>query len=376
MTTRVPVICTIVLACLGAGCATNQVTYAKVDLGTDYKSSDAVATAQKFSFNGTNIGIGTPGGNSGASVDLTTKSTAQTLAEIAVATAPSSSESNQFAVIPVQNIWHSTQINLNHIQGTRALKSVDTTLIENTVKIIDMVGSIAGAAGVTFGFTFTNPPVVDTTTATAGAKQALALPILLEDVSRAGASFQNRSGDAKAKPKWNKFGENQYWYWTLVWKSERQAGGSVQICAVFGKNIEGCENATAGAIDAGAVSYLPVHACREATFYIAWTDDGKEPDAGLFVGALDSNSSFKSAHIASFPLTLADPNFVELVSLPDKGSITLNPTCGADVTSNSSDTASSRAVNDMNEVFSQMKSLRKSSNSSKTSSQSSTSTSH
>ncbi len=79
----------------------------------------------------------------------------------------------------------------------------------------------------------------------------------------------------------------------------------------------------------------------------------------LFYSACRSASlRFKSGNLSgqTFTLTIADPNFVQTVALPNKGAIEMHSSCGVNVKSEKADIATSSKL--INTVIAQAKSLK------------------
>lgn len=92
------------------------------------------------------------------------------------------------------------------------------------------------------------------------------------------------------------------------------------------------------------VSVFPVSACSHAKLQVIFEQDVSKRNS------VDPD--------AVFPVTIADPDFVEAVALPGKGKVKMRSACGADVVSDSADTSSEWDLTE--KIMEQVKSLRES----------------
>lgn len=221
--------------------------------------------------------------------------------KIALVSVPQEHEGATYTISETSNILAATHLKVGKRQNTDLLESIGVDVEDKRIELIQQAGAFAGSAIAAASFLV-------------AAKSEPTTPVLpyAIDVS----SFLT-----KANPNEADFnGTAGGWSYVLaVGPAPKDAYATADYVARFGSGVRS--------------NVLFYSACRDAMVTFS---------SGPFKGKV-------------FPLRISDPNFVQTIGMPDKGSVSFHTACGVNVNSEKANTASTMEV--LNAMMGQAKTL-------------------
>lgn len=198
-----------------------------------------------------------------------------------------------YAIVPTEQIGVHTRLKITYADNSRIMASVGVEVEDNRVKTI---GEIAGAI-------------------VAGAALAAALSVTAQIPDRLPLVIDPKGYEkgATRESRWLPLPHNSDWVYRL--DAEAPPADAVEAVNFF----NGSER-----------TVLPYSACRDATLYLLQTKASKKDH--------DLDKRIYEAWV--FGLKLADPDKVLTIAFPNKGKIDMHTACGANITSEKTDTGS------------------------------------
>jgi len=212
------------------------------------------------------------------------------------------------AIVPVAELFTSTDLAVSYIPETYLIKQVGVRVKDYTADLIGLVGSgFRAGAAISGAFEKAGPQ-----------QKLLSLPFVI-DVD-----------EARKRQDWTEVGErNQnWWYWLII--DPTSAPAAVDARTFFSMHAQ------------STTDVFPISSCREATLYFVY--DTQKPTI----------EPEKAA--ARFRLAVIDPSKVETIKIPMKGAIKMHTRCGADIESEPDQNPSSYSL--VKQLMDQTKAIR------------------
>lgn len=221
--------------------------------------------------------------------------------KISLVSVPQEHGGTTYTIGETSNLLAATHLKVTKRENTDLLQSIGTDVEDKRVELIQQVGAFAGAVigGMAFFAAKTEP-------------SAPVLPYAI-DISTVLNTAQPGEFDSPGTVggKWS--------YTLAIGPAPRDAYATTDYVARFGTGVRS--------------NVLFYSACRDAT--VTFT-------SGPFTGKV-------------FPLRISDPNFVQTIGMPAKGSVTFHTACGVNVTGERANVASTLEV--LNALMNQAKTL-------------------
>ncbi len=208
-----------------------------------------------------------------------------------------------YSIVPVSQTGVKTHLNVTYIPNSRVLSSLGSEIEDNRIKTIGQVaGIVISGAEIVGAFERLRPGD---------------LPASLPAVIDPKADPKEAGGKAP----WRPLPANAGWHYQL--ELGPVPPDSVATETFFGSGPR-------------ETSVLPFSACRDAVLRVLKDKEGA-PEG-------DGERNARTGEAWLFGLKIADPDYVQTVQLPQKGKIEMHTSCGVNVTSEKTDTASTWAV--------------------------------
>lgn len=264
---------------------------------------------------------------------------------------PREDESEVYSIIPQsQWLWTvETKLSATYFDNTRLVQKMGTQVEDNRIKIAQAIGSVATAA----------------IALAAGQKAAgqnldeINIPTVID-------------ADPNQK-KWLPLPGNPGWFYLVSLKNAAKEPDSIDRNVYFKRYSDGFFSVLS------STRTFPISSCREANLEIGRINSplpargAKQTDEEYYKSLQDAvdlhvtslqtknlgpenTAGFDLIDKATWPLTVADYNFIRTYELPDKGSISAHTLCGADITTEKSDAASTFEV--LAEMVKQAKAIK------------------
>ncbi|WP_455925209.1 hypothetical protein [Pseudomonas putida] len=261
-------------------------------------------------------------------------------APTAIKAAVSSRASGPLLAIEPRDEWYATtKLNYTYLDNSKQFKTIGIAFQDNAATYVQAIGGLITAA-IPFASRISSFPLESSLPTGESSKQKSALTLELPIVVDA-ADEKKWEGPIPTTSKSTTSGK---WTYSIVLSTEqkqRRTMGATDICTLFGALID-CELSTLMSQKNASkwLTYVPVSRCLDATLTIK-----------------GAGSQGASAQL-TFPIKIADPRYVDLVPLPEKGTITLHSICGADLAVDSSSSEATRAMATVQEIFTQAQKIK------------------
>ena len=313
---RILMILTILLTCSGIiGCAANpKAKYLTNPTGDD-------ASNPSFYLSGSIINLIIPpetkkDDTSTKGYELSTQKPCPDvdhLKEAKVKVTQTAVKNNLYYIKPQENIFVKPNFAVTYYDNTKIIKIIGTDIKDERKEIISTVGGII-TAGIGILAPLSPTPIPK--------GENLELPLAL-DIS----TYDFKDTGWKTIP-----GYKSWKYRILVKEDGKQNYFAPED--FFSKAKE------------SYVRSFPYSTCQDIQFDVCKED-----------GVVHCDSKTGAASIASFNITVANPNKLELMNFPRKGSITMHSVCGADIKSENADISSNLEILDA--IFQQAEAIKK-----------------
>lgn len=233
------------------------------------------------------------------------------LAAVAVPTElPVGSRQRLYAIMPSDQVGVKTRLKVTYADNSRLIASIGVEVEDHRAKTI---GEITGA--IIAGIALVAAMAVE------GADLPERLPVVIDPKAYESAARERA---------WLPLPQNRDWVYKLT--VEPPPPDAVEPARFF---------------DGKPTSVLPYSACRDATLYVLAAKDQKT----------DEQYEKRLGEAWVFGLRLADPGWLLTVGLPAKGKVDMHTGCGANVTSEKTETTSTWAL--LSEVIKQATAIKK-----------------
>jgi hypothetical protein len=229
------------------------------------------------------------------------------------------------------NIFSTTKVNYSYLDNSKRLKSVGINFEDNTVKAVQAAGGLMVSAITLFPHALFNYNLLGNDSQPPP-KDPLRLPVVL-DLS-----------DKKIWTEWSGISGTKGWAYKITMSKDQEkarVNGATKLCSLF--DASGSATCDVSSLDdknleTKWLKMFPVARCVTANVVIR-DSSGKELPK-------------------SIPVTIADPEYVDLIALPEKGTITMHSICGADLAIDSSSAEATRTISAIQAVFDQAKAIK------------------
>lgn len=244
-------------------------------------------------------------------LDRASKSERVKLTAVAVPTdLPVEGRQRLYAIVPSDQVGVETRLKVTYADNSRLITSVGVEVEDHRAKTI---GEVAGA--IVAGIALVGAMAVEE------AELPERLPVVIDPKTYESAARERA---------WLPLPQNGDWVYRLT--VEPPPADAVEPPRFF---------------DGKPTSVLPYSACRDATLYVLKAKDEKT----------DEEYAKRLGEAWVFRLKLADPERLLTVALPAKGKVDMHTGCGANVTSEKTETGSAWAL--LSEVIKQATAIKK-----------------
>jgi len=309
------IMCVIVGLSLMVGCASNKVFYGEVQ-SADYEG--------KIKFNLAKSLIKLDVAKCGKDQGNCPKNTE-------AVSVPAEFGTVTYTITAQDNLFFKTHLKVTYFDNTRLISSIGSELEDNRIKIIQAVGAGLGAA------TSLVKQIITLETETPK------LPVVI-DID----DYKEKADCKNGKLcRWIDLPSNETdWCYRIDFGDISQDGIKAQE---FFKQYSGKK-----------IDVMIYSACRDATLWVSKKKD-KEKACAIMEQTEQKKFQPQSEFVAR--LKVADPEYLQTMKFPDKGKIDMHSSCGANVTSEK--TESTDIVSLISEILKQAKSIKEAQDKSK-----------
>ena len=224
-----------------------------------------------------------------------------TLANLMIASVPKEhQEGGLYGIVPQDAFWKTVNISAKYLSNTLLIKELSTSTEDQRIKIIAAVGTAATAIA---PFFLVSSQILSTGTEE-GKPGRLRLPVVID-------AYQEKNKTWAALPR-----NRQWWYKVVVEDIAKNRDAAIDREEFFKAYGEAGDETRVFAFSS----------CREATLYLAYGTMPAEPGPGQ-----SPDTVLQSTSVVSFKVKVSDPDRLQTIALPMKGTIKMHTQCGADV---------------------------------------------